>query len=555
MSGCSVATLGRNCQLQISELVGKSLIELGVSPLFGLMGDANMAYVGTYRESGGHFVGVAHEGNAVVMADAHARVSGRLGVVSVTHGPAFTNTLTALVEAQRAGTPLLVITGSTPLEPTHFQRVGIEPLCLALEIGFDKVYQPASLTRDLSRAVQRAWAEKRPIVLDIPLSIVEQEAPPQAPVRQPTREVAAVPSFAALENVLGIAAGARRPVILAGRGAVESGARDALIRLAELMDGVLATTLLANGLFDGHPRNIGIFGSFSHPLASQTISEADAVLAFGASLNIHTTFRGSLIGEGVRLVQVDTNSASIGAYLAPEEAVIGDANEVAKALIEALTELLEPKAPGVWASGVIQKLGERNPADEFVDHSAEATIDPRTATLIASGILPENRTVVSDIGRFIVASWPRMRVFDPQYFTTMGAFGSIGLGLGGAIGASIADPSRTTVALCGDAGFMMHLSELTTAVREKLPIVVLVYNDGALGAEYYRLPHYGLPTSLALTDWPELSDVARAMGAGAVEVRCAEDFAALEALLAAPLTGPVIVDLRLDPDLNMAATS
>src|SRR4051794_35585558 len=172
-------------RMRVRELFAQSLLDLNVTTMFGLMGDANMVYIGDYRDRGGQYVAAVHEGGAMGMADAYSRMSGQVGVASVTHGPAFTNTLTSLVEAVRSRSQVLLVTGSTPPEPTHFQRLDIGAVAVALGAGFDRVYSPATVTRDLARAVQRIVTERRPVVLDLPAELLELAAPDQARVVPP----------------------------------------------------------------------------------------------------------------------------------------------------------------------------------------------------------------------------------------------------------------------------------------------------------------------------------------------------------------------------------
>ena len=152
--------------MKIYQAFAAALAEHGVETIFGLMGDANMLYLTDYQVNGGRFVPVVHEGSSVGMADAYSRMTGKVGVASVTHGPALTNTLTSLVEGVRSRSQVLVITGDTPLESTHFQHVDIAAVAAVAGAGYEKIYKSKSLVRDLNRALQRAVGERRPIVLD-----------------------------------------------------------------------------------------------------------------------------------------------------------------------------------------------------------------------------------------------------------------------------------------------------------------------------------------------------------------------------------------------------
>ncbi|MGW4205836.1 thiamine pyrophosphate-binding protein, partial [Streptomyces sp. NPDC004726] len=339
-----------------------------------------------------------------------------------------------------------------------------------------------------------------------------------------------------------------RPVVLAGRGAVAADAREELVALAGLIAAPLATTALAKDWFRGHPGDLGIFGNLSHSAATAAIAEADCVIAFGASLNSATSFHGELLG-GKKIVQVDADPGAFGWFTQVDEAVPGDAKAVAAAMGETLRAAGHTPARG-WLEKVEQRLREHRLADDFQDRTGAGTVDVRTAAIRLDEVLPDRRVLVSDIGRFAVGVWPAVRVAHPRDFTCMGGFGSIGLGLAGAIGAAVGRRGDLTVLVVGDGGFMMNMAEFTTAVREKLPLLVVVLNDGAYGAEHYKLVHYGIDPAHSLNAWPELVPMAEAMGARGMTVRRLEDLDALRDV-ARDLDGPFLVDVKLDPHVNV----
>ncbi|MEV5121410.1 thiamine pyrophosphate-binding protein [Streptomyces decoyicus] len=536
--------------MKVFHALADALAAHGVDTVFGLMGNANLLYLPAFAEAGGRFVPVAHEAGAVAMADGYARMSGGIGVASVTHGPAFTNTLTALVEGVRSRSRVLLVTGDPPPVPTHFHQFDIAAVTTAAGAGYERVHGAASLVADLNRAMQRIVAEQRPVVLNIPIALMQAEAGEQAPVALPVAPaLLAAPGAEALDGALGLIGSAKRPLVLAGYGAAAAGARDALVELADRTGAALATTVLGKELFAGHPRDIGIFGSLAHSVAGDVIAEADCVVAFGASLNMWTALNGDLF-RGKKVVHVDTDPARFGSYTPADAPVAGDARRTAEAMNTLLEQAGITEANGAWAQRVAGKLAGYAPQDDVDDRGGPDTVDIRTAMIRLDRVLPAERTVVSDIGRFDVGVWPYLRVTDPLHFTVMGGFGSIGLGLAGAIGAAAAGTGRPVIAAVGDGGFMMHLSEFTTAVRQRLPLVVVVLNDGAYGAEHYKLRNHGYDPAYSAFAWPDLAGLATAMGARALTVRKAEELDAVGDLLPA-LDGPLLVDVRLDPDVNL----
>lgn len=528
------------------QLFAKALVEQGGTTLFGLMGDANMQIIAHYQdELGGRYVGATHEAGAVTMADGYHRISGEIAFTTVTHGPGFTNAITALTEAGRNRSQILVITGDTPPERTWTQALDIGAVVAPTGAGYERVYRLDSIAADLARAIHRVKTERRPVVLNFPYALMQQLVEETPFKSAPTlSSLAARPDEAALERALDVIASAKRPVILAGRGAVRSeGARDAIIRLAELLGAPVSTSLLGKGFFEGHPLNLGIIGSLSHPIASEAFANADCVIAFGAGLNRYTTEKGDLFADK-RTVQVDVDPHDIGIFTRVDEVLVGDAAEVAITLADTLAEVeFEGSA---WAKNYEQRLAEWTPESDFVDQSGDGTVDVRSAVIALDRVLPRERNVVSDVGRFLVAAWRYFNVADPLRFTHTSTFGAIGLGLGTAIGAAVADSTRLTVGVMGDGGFMMTAGEFSTAVRHRIPLLVVVLNDGAYGAEYTKLRNHGEDPRHSIVEWPELAPLAEAMGGRSYVVRSLQDIEALGELVT-NLEGPLLVDVRLDP--------
>jgi thiamine pyrophosphate-dependent acetolactate synthase large subunit-like protein len=535
--------------MKLYEVLADALIEQAAAPVFGLMGDANMLYVAAFRESGGRFVAAAHETGAVAMADAWSRVTGRIGLATVTHGPGVTNALTGLVEAVRSRSHVLLLTGATPAEPSHFQRLDLAAVAAAAGAGFERVYRPDSLHRDLSRALQRIVAEDRPVLLDVPHDfLLAPVASDAVGLRAPARRGRFIAGELQLDPALGLIASAKRPVILAGRGAMTAGAARSLSELAELIGAPLATSVLAKDLFLAHPSNLGICGSLAHGAASAVLAEADCVIAFGASLNLHTTLRGE-ITAGKRIVQIDHDPSRFGWYVQPDEIVVGDVDDVATVLAVLLREAGHQPTRR-WLERARGLIAEFDRRAEFRDRSNGSTVDIRTAAIRLDEVLPVHRNLVSDVGRFVNAAWRYIHTAEASRFTVMGGFGAIGLGLAGSVGMAVAHPDVPTVCAVGDGGFMMNPAELATAVRERLPLVVLVFDDGAYGAEYHKFVGYGVDPAHSYLSWPDIREVADGMGADAISVTKTSDIDAVAGLLD-NLTRPLVLDIRIDPAVDI----
>lgn len=537
--------------MKVHQAVAHAIAQTDVNPVFGLMGDANMLILTSLMgDEGVRFVGASHEAGAVAMAVGFSRVSGGLAIASVTHGPAFTNTLTALVEAARWRSSVLLLTGDPPSVRDHLQYIDIPTLVAATGAGYERVYSAETTVDDFNRAVWRVHSERRPIVLNVPFDLLTADAGEPGPLRATAQlPPPSSASEGSLDAALGLIASARRPLLLAGRGAVDANAPEALVALGDLIDAPMATTLGAKDLFRAHPRNIGVFGTVSSSPALELIGESDCIVAFGASLNQYTTAQGALIREK-RVVQVDSDPSQIARRYPVDVPVVGDAREVAERISVCLREadLGPARSDGLAHAGA--RWAEAARADAFDDQSGAQTIDLRTAMVALDEALPAARSVVTDVGRFMIAPWQHLHVPDPRYFLPSVGFGSIGLGLGTAIGASFAAPEQMTVLVTGDAGFMMSVGELATAARNRLPLTVVVANDGAYGAEYRKLKEYGVDPAYSLLVWPDLAELARGFGCEGVTVKARGDLKLARDRFS-QLEGPLLVDLRLDPALEV----
>ncbi|MCF6233344.1 MAG: hypothetical protein L3J36_09655 [Rhodobacteraceae bacterium] len=336
-------------KMHVHQSIARAARDHGVDTMFGLMGDANLFMIDSFvRVCGGRFVPAAHEGSSVLMALAYAQVSGKVGVATVTHGPALTNCMTALTEGVRARTPMVLLAGDTPVAmPRHPQGIDQRELVKATGAGFEQMRAPDTVCMDIARAFYRAQIERRPIVLNMPADFMWLEMTHEVRVFDVFTTPGGVAAGDTLDQAIGMIASARRPLILAGQGAVA--ARDQLIRLADRLEAPLATTLKAKGLFSDHPYNIDIFGTLSTPAAYELIAQSDCIVAFGAGLHDFTTDRGKLMKDK-RVVQVDIDPTAIGDGMHPDAALVADAGLTAETILYWLNKAEIP------ASGFTREL-------------------------------------------------------------------------------------------------------------------------------------------------------------------------------------------------------
>ncbi len=531
----------------VYEAIGETLKRLGVRQLFGLMGDGNMRFIShAAGKLGIAYYGMHHENSAVAAADGFARTSNRVGVCTVTQGPGVTNALSGLTEAVKAGTPLVLLAGDTPARaPIQNQSLDQAAVFAAVGAGVQRIRGAATVAQDIARAFNRALLEQRPITVSIPNELYVQACPEETldevrlqafPRARPDEE--------AVRTLAAMIGRAERPLIIAGRGAVRSGARAALEALGDRIGALLVSTLQAKGFFSGHRFDAGISGGFATEAAAKLIGRADLVLAFGASLPVFATRNRELFSPSAKIVQVDTRPAAIGALTRVEYGVVGDAAATAEALAAALGE---HRKEGFRTRAFEKDVDALHESPKFEDRSDGKTIDPRALMARLDSMLPRERGVVLDSGHS--SGWSvQLDVPDASSFIWGNDFMVVGLGLGTALGAWLARPDRLMVAAPGDGGLSMSAGELETLVRYKVPMLVLVLNDAAFGVEVNILRFFKQETTHAQFTDTDFAAVARGFGAQALTVRKAGDLEGLAPWLAKP-QGPMVVDCKLHPEV------
>jgi thiamine pyrophosphate-dependent acetolactate synthase large subunit-like protein len=551
--------------MRVAEAVGRELAGLGVNTVFGVVGSGNFHITNALVAGGARFVAARHEGGATVMADAWARTSGRPGVVTVHQGPGLTNAMTGIAEAAKSRTPLLVLAAEAPEIRSNF-HVDVAGLAAAVGAVPMRVYSPASALADAHRAYTTALG-RRTVVLALPLNVQAQPCEPGSPGPLPAagRTFPLAPAPEAVAALAGVLAGARRPVFIAGRGA--RGRAAELERLADVCGALLATSAVARGLFHGNPWNLDVSGGFATPLAAGLIGGADVIVGWGCSLNMWTMRHGKLISPEATLVQVDDDPAAIGAHRPVHLGVPGDVAETARAVADALAgrgtrveagretrpvrdldlDGGSPGAAGYRSAEVRARIAEQGRWRDvaFKDESDGETIDPRALSIALDDLLPAERTVAVDSGNFM--GYPSMfwSVPDEAGFCFTQAFQSIGLGLATAIGAAIARPDRLAVAALGDGGALMGVSELETVARLGLPMVVVVYDDEAYGAEVHHFGPDGDPLDVVRFPPADIAAIGRGFGFEGVTVRDVADLAPVRGWLDGPRTRPLLIDAKV----------
>jgi len=524
----------------VSEAVGATLAGLGADTVFGVVGSGNFHVTNALIANGATFVATRHECGAACAADAWARGTGRVGILSVHQGPGLTNALTGITEAAKSRTPLLVLAADVAGAAVRSNfRIDVAALAASVGAVADRLYSPATAAADAARAYRTAQRQRRTVVLAMPLDVqAAQCEPPKVPPMPPLAPPAPAPEAAAqLARAL---AEAERPVFVAGRGA--RAARAALEELADACGALLATSAVAKGLFHGSPWDLGVSGGFASPLAAELITGADLIVGWGSSLNMWTMRHGKLIGPGARVAQVDDDSSAIGAHQQVDIAVPGDVAQTARAVLASLHT-----RPGYRSRELRNRIARevRWRDVSYEDQGGDGVIDPRTLTIALDDLLPAERVVAIDSGNFMGYPSMFLSVPDELGFCFTQAYQSIGLGLASAIGAALAQPDRLPVAALGDGGALMGVCELETVVRLGLPMVIVVYDDEAYGAEVHHFGPDGFPLDTVRFPPADIAEIGRGFGCAGVTVRGPTDLGPVRDWLAGPRDRPLVIDAKV----------
>ncbi|MGO2621273.1 thiamine pyrophosphate-binding protein [Glutamicibacter ardleyensis] len=537
--------------MNVAELVGKTLAVLGVGHAFGVVGSGNFTVTNALIAQGVPYTAARHEGGAATMADAYSRTSGKVAVLSVHQGCGLTNAGTGIGEAAKSRTPLLVLAAEAAPSAVYSNfSMDQDAFASSVYAVSERVHSAESAVADTVRAYRTAVNDRRTVVLNLPLNIQALAAvePEETPVVVPSEPIR--PSHAAVEAIAVLLQSAKRPVFVAGRGA--KSARDEILALARHSGALVATSAVAKGLFNEDRFSLGISGGFSSPLATELISDADLIIGFGCALNMWTMRHGHLIGPDTKIIQIDLEEPALGANRPVDLGVVGDSAQSANDVLSLLRTQHVEQRLGYRTEEVQERITESIHWQQvnYEDLSTESSIDPRTLTKRLDQLLPAERIVSVDSGNFMGYPSQFLSVPDEHGFCFTQAFQAIGLGLYTAIGAGLAQPRRLPVLGTGDGGFHMAIAELDTAVRLKMPLVCIVYNDAAYGAEVHHFGEADPAANMASVIFPEtdFAAIGRGFGAEGLTVRSVEDLESVKTWLESEPTGPLVIDAKIHSD-------
>jgi len=539
--------------IPVYQALAEDIHALGIHTVFGLMSDDTAVFAVALDGLGIKFHGARHENNAIAMAEGYAYSTGELGVAVIGRGPATANGLHAAVAASRMGSKLLVIYGDAAVPGGAVNTMGpdykgfnAQAVLASAGLRVFTAASPHTARQTLLDALEAANQGTLAALL-LPTNVQMMDVAVNTPVKAKTASarMAAGARQQSIDAAVALLAKASRPMIVAGMGAHKAGAKQALEALAEKTGALLMTSARGKDMFHGHKYNCGILGSFSHAMGRRMMDQADCVMVFGAGLNFLTMSFGKSI-PAVPVIQVDTVRSNIGRWTTADVGVVGDAKLVAEQIVAALPAQPASNKP-FHAPENLALLAGYDMAQDFQPQNTPRTVDMRALGVELNKLLPRERNVVYDAGNFL-GVLPYLTVPTPGHLKMTSEFASIGLGFGTALGVAKGRPDIPTVLVIGDGGFLMTMGELETVVREDIPLVVVVMNDCAYGAEVHFLAMRNLPIAKSVFPDVDFAPIAAGFGFDAHTVRTLDELRALAPLLAKP-EGPIFLDCKLNADV------
>jgi acetolactate synthase-1/2/3 large subunit len=496
------------------EMLAHAFAREGVDTLFCLMGDGNMHWVSAMSKIDSVRVFHArHEHCACGMAMGYHSATGKVGVASVTCGPGVTQITTALATATRASVPMVVFAGETPINARWYnQQIDQGPLVTATGAHYVRAHSLPRVYDAVREAFYVARHERRPAVLGIPYDLQKLPLPGLAEyvssssLVPETGRMPANPDM--LARLVERLAAAHRPIIIAGRGVIRSGAQAAVEDVAQISGALLATTLRARGMFDHNPFSIGVAGGFSSELARELFAESDLVVAVGASLAYYTVDGGALFPRAF-VAQIDDRPQGLKDGLPAADLFV---RADAKAGMEAVSSELGRRGTkmGFRSLKLAQRIAQATP-DTAKFPIAAGTFDPRHVIAELDRVIPKDWEMVSGSGHSAYFQ-THMRGRSPEQFHALREFGAIGNSISIATGVAAARNNGKVALIEGDGSLLMHIQELETLKRHGLRMLICVLNDGAYGAEVHKLRQDGLDDSVAMFGRTDFGAIARGFG-------------------------------------------
>lgn len=533
-------------QLTGAQIVIECLKEQGVDTVFGYPGGA---ILNVYDELYKHkdeikHVLTSHEQGASHAADGYARSTGKVGVCLATSGPGATNLVTGIATAYMDSVPIVAITcnvGVSLLGKDSFQEVDIAGISRPITKHNFIVKDVNKLADTIRRAFRIARTGRPgPVLVDIPKDVTAAKTAYEAVKIEPVLPITDTITEEALKDAIAMIRRSKKPYVFVGGGAVISDASESLHRFVEIVDAPVCDTLMGKGAYDGtQNRYTGMLGMHGTKTSNYGVSECDLLITVGSRFSDRVLGNAKKFARQAEILQFDIDPAEINKNIVVDCSVVGDVN----AILEALNERLEQQNHEEWMQHIME-YKEKYP----LTYPKTGLSGPYIIESLYQKTKGE-AIIATEVGQHQMWAAQFYRYAKPRRLLTSGGLGTMGYGLGAAIGAQTANPDRQVVNIAGDGCFRMNMNEIATAVRQKLPLIEIVVNNHVLGMvrQWQNLFYEQRYSETVLDDGVDFVKLAEAMGAVGVRVHTREEFdAALEQALAEKR--PVLLDCIIDCD-------
>ena len=529
-----------------SQILIETLIEQGTETVFGYPGGAVLnIYDELYKSSDRiHHIISAHEQGAVHAAEGFARASGKVGVVIATSGPGATNLVTGIANAYLDSTPIVAITGNVPhslIGKDSFQEVDIKGITMPITKHNFQVGSTEELADTIRRAFKIASSGRPgPVLIDIPkdVQIGTTEFTPASMVEKSPMPYAKETDIDAAVKMI---KEAKKPYIFCGGGVIAASAGREIAALAEVIDAPIGFSMMGlSAIPTSSERTLGMVGMHGHYAATKSLYASDLILALGIRFSDRATGDKKRFASGAKIIHIDIDTAELNKNIPCHLGITADVKETVTRLLEKLTPATHPE----WKEEVAKHVAYEN-EHQYIP---AGTLNPYQVIDKVSEYVNNDTPIATDVGQHQMWAAQRCKLEEPRTFITSGGLGTMGFGMGAAIGACVAT-GKKTVLYTGDGSFGMNLNEMATAVSQNLPLVIMLMNNGVLGMvrQWQTLffgQRYSQTTLNRKTDFVAL---AKAFGADAYR---AADMESLDEALkqAFAANGPVLIECMIDRD-------
>ena len=532
-------------QLTGSEIVIECLKEQGVDTVFGYPGGAILnVYDELYKHQNEikHIL-TSHEQGAAHAADGYARATGKVGVCLATSGPGATNLVTGIATAYMDSIPIVAITcnvGVSLLGKDSFQEIDITGITLPIT----KHNFIVKDVNNLAATIRKAFAIAKkgrpgPVLIDIPKDVTANKAEyvKEKPVAvEPSQNICETQLDTAVEMIKE----AKKPYIFVGGGAILSGASEELYTFAKKVDAPVTDSLMGKGAFPGtDPLYTGMLGMHGIKTSNYGVSECDLLIVIGARFSDRVTGNAQKFAQNAKIIQIDVDVAEMNKNVMISAGIVGDI----KVVLDRLNERLEQQDHAEWVTK-IQEYKEKYP---LVYHK-----DVLSGPFVVEEIYRQTKgeaIISTEVGQHQMWAAQFYKYTKPRTFLTSGGLGTMGYGLGAALGAKSGREDKVVVNIAGDGCFRMNMNEIATAVRHNIPVIQVVINNHVLGMvrQWQNLFYGQRYSATVLNDAVDFVKLAEAMGAEGIRATTQEEFkSAFEKAM--NLGRPVVIDCQIDSD-------